>query len=151
MKNQYLPQSTLQEARDLVYQGKGSIIPLYRNHFDWDSLWAARFTDTHEGVPDVLDLIAFSDPEEKRYLIEMHLGTKELPEEMVTKIRDKKLFLVLAIKGTYSSSKLEFLVWIDHLERPMFIDPVYDRHQICTYVLSGEMRRSFHFQRCIRR
>jgi hypothetical protein len=99
----------LQNVRDLVYQGKGPIIPQFRKHFKWDSLMAARFTDTHEGAPYVLDLVAFKDPEENRYLIEMHLGSKDISSDLEKRISDVNLYLVIGIQGTYSSSKLTFI------------------------------------------
>lgn len=146
-----IPQSTLQNVRDLVYQGKGSIIPQYRKHFDWDSLMAARFTDTHEGAPYVLELVAFKDQEEKRYLIEMHIGSKEIPIDLEKRILDEDLYLVIGIQGTYSSSKLNFITWVDRLESPLLIESVYDRHLLAESLFLHTEKRSLQFQRCVRR
>ncbi|NHN34372.1 hypothetical protein [Paenibacillus agricola] len=146
-----MPQSTLKAIRDLLYQGKGSIIPQYRNGFAFDSLMAARFTDTHEGAPDVLDVVAFKDSEEKRYLIEMHLGSKEISIDVERRIMDENTYLVMAIKGTFDSSKLEFLTWVDRLENPLVVQPIYDRHMLAEPVLLHSERKSVIFQRCIRR
>ena len=150
-KERVIPQSTLQAARDLVYQGKGSIIPHYRKHFEWDSLMVARFTDTHEGAPDVLDLIAFRDPEEKRYLLEMQLGSKDIPMELERRVLDDDMFLVVAIRGTYSSSKLVFLAWVDRLEKPSIVESVHDRHLLAEPLFLHTEKRALNFQRCIRR
>lgn len=146
-KNSF-PQSTLQAVRDLVYQGKGSIIPHFRKRFEWDSLMVARFTETHEGAPDVLDLIAFKDPDEKRYLLEMYLKSKDIPVEWEKMILDEDLFLVIAIRGTYDSSRLAFLVWVNRLEHPFIIETVYDRFSAAKSIfLQGKLN----FQCCIRR
>lgn len=146
-----IPQSTLQNVRDLVYQGKGSIIPQYRKHFDWDSLMAARFTDTHEGAPYVLELVAFKDQEEKRYLIEMHIGSKEISIDLEKRILDEDLYLVIGIQGTYNSSKLTFITWVDRLESPLLIESVYDRHLLAEPLFLHTEKRSLQFQRCVRR
>lgn len=146
-----IPQSTLQNVRDLVYQGKGSIIPQYREHFEWDSLMAARFTDTHEGAPYVLDLVAFKDEEEKRYLIEMHLGSKDISSDLEKRISDANLFLVIGIQGTYSSSKLTFITWVDRLDSPLLVESVYDRHLLAEPLFLHTEKRPLQFQRCVRR
>ncbi|MEC0235676.1 hypothetical protein P4H71_15200 [Paenibacillus kribbensis] len=148
---QVIPKSTLQNVRDLIYQGKGSIIPQFRKHFEWDSLMATRFTDTHEGAPYVLDLIAFKDQEEKRYLIEMHLGSKEVSVDLDEKISDKNLYLVIGIQGTYNSSKLTFFTWVDRLESPILVESVYDRHLLAEPLFLHTEKRSLQFQRCVRR
>ncbi len=142
------PQSTLQAARDLVYQGKGSIIPQFRKHFKWDSLMVARFTDTHEGAPDVLDLIAFNDPEEKRYLLEMYLESRDIPVELERRILDENLFLVIAIRGTYNSSKLVFLTRVDRLENPLIVESIYDRYLLAESIF---LHSRLNFQCSIRR
>ncbi|MGZ0051486.1 hypothetical protein [Brevibacillus gelatini] len=146
-----MPQSTLQAVRDLIYQGKGSIIPQFRKHFEWNSLMVARFTDTHEGAPDVLDLIAFKDPQEKRYLLEMQLGSMDIPVEFERRIVDEDMFLVVAIRGTYNSSKLVFLAWVDRLEKPSFVESVYDRHLLAEPLFLHTEIRELNFQRCVRR
>lgn len=146
-----IPQSTLQNVRDLIYQGKGSIIPQYRKHFEWDSLMAARFTDTHEGAPYVLDLVAFKDQEEKRYLIEMYLGSKEVSIDLEKRISDENLYIVIGIHGTYNSSKLTFITWVDHLASPLLVESVYDRHLLAEQLFLHTENRSLQFQRCVRR
>lgn len=139
-----IPQSTLQNVRDLVYQGKGSIIPQY-------SLMAARFTDTHEGAPYVLDLVAFKDQEEKGHLIEMHMGSKEVSSDLEKRISDANLYLVIGIQGTYSSSKLTFITWVDCLENPLLVESVYDRHLLAEPLFLHTEKWSLQFQRCVRR
>ncbi|AOZ94911.1 hypothetical protein [Paenibacillus crassostreae] len=148
---QVIPQSTLQAVRDLLYIGKGSINPQSKKRGAYNSLQVARFTETHEGVPFVLDLVAFNNIEEKQYLLEMHYGTQEIQTEYEKEMLDPNCYLVMAIKGTYNSSSLVFLTWVDGLDRPMMVNPIYDRYQIAESMLKHNEGNSVRFQRCIRR
>ena len=111
----------------------------------------ARFTDTHEGAPYVLDLVEFKDQEEKRYLFEMHMGCKKVSIDLEKRIADDDLYLVVGIHGTFSSSKLTFITGVDRLDSPLLVESVYDRHLLAEALFLHTEKRSLQFQRYVRR
>lgn len=78
----------------------------------------------------------------------MHLGSKDIPVELERRILDENLFLVIAIRGTYNSSKLVFLTWVDRLENPLIVESIYDRYLLAESIF---LHSRLNFQCCIRR